>query len=172
VPDRVAVPFPLSEKLTPVGSDPDSLRSGVGVPVVVTVKEPEEPSLKIVLLDEVMFGACSTEVTVSVKLWFAGLPTPLLAVKVIGKLPLDVGVPDKLAVPFPLSVKVTPAGSVPVSLRAGVGLPVVVTRKLPDTPLEKVVLDVEVMAGDWSTVRVNDCAAFGLIPLAALKVIE
>ena len=38
-----------------------------------------------------------------VKLWVAGLPTPLVAVKVIGKVPVAVGVPDRTP-----PVKVTP----------------------------------------------------------------
>ena len=37
--------------------------------------------------------------------------------------------PDRLAVPFPLSVNVSPAGSAPVSVSAGTGMPVVVTVK-------------------------------------------
>ena len=41
------------------------------------------------------------------------------------------GVPARVAVPLPLSTKVTPAGRRPVSLRAAVGKPVVVTVKVP-----------------------------------------
>ena len=40
------------------------------------------------------------------------------------------GVPAMVAVPLPLAVKVTPAGSVPVSVRVAAGEPVVVTVKL------------------------------------------
>ena len=41
------------------------------------------------------------------------------------------GVPARVAVPSPLSTKVTPAGSAPVSVSAGVGNPVVVTVNVP-----------------------------------------
>ena len=49
VPARVAVPSPLSMKVTPVGSAPVSVRAAVGNPVVVTVNEPAGPTVKVVL---------------------------------------------------------------------------------------------------------------------------
>lgn len=67
--------------------------------------------------------------TVSVKGCTAFGLMPLLAVIVNGNVPGPVGVPVMSAVPFPSSVKVTPAGSVPDSLRLGVGVPVVKTLK-------------------------------------------
>ncbi len=99
--------------------------------------------------------------TVKVNAWVALELTPLVAVMVMGKLPPAVGVPDSVAVPLPLSVNVTPAGSEPVSLRAAVGFPVEVTVKLFDEPSVKVAESAEVMAGAWSTVRVKDCDASG-----------
>ena len=50
----------------------------------------------------------------------------------------EAGVPARVAVPSPLSTKVTPPGSVPVSVRAGGGVPVAVTVKVPDVPSVKV----------------------------------
>ena len=50
VPDRVAVPSPLSTKVTPLGSEPTSDKAGVGKPVEVTVKVPAEPSVNVVLV--------------------------------------------------------------------------------------------------------------------------
>lgn len=50
------------------------------------------------------------------------------------------GVPLRVAVPFPLSVKVTPAGRVPVSDSMGVGFPVVVTLNEPARPKVKLAL--------------------------------
>jgi hypothetical protein len=50
VPEIVAVPLPLSLKVTGLGNDPESLRVGVGKPVVVTVKVPAVPTVKVVLL--------------------------------------------------------------------------------------------------------------------------
>ena len=44
------------------------------------------------------------------------------------------GVPASVAVPSPLSTKVTPVGRAPVSLSAGVGNPVVVTVNVPSVP--------------------------------------
>ena len=84
VPAIVAVPLPLSLKVTGLGNDPDSVRAGVGEPVVVTVNVPAEPTENVALLALVIVGAVVPEFTVSVKDWVAGVPTPLLAVIVIG----------------------------------------------------------------------------------------
>ena len=80
VPLRVAVPFPLFVKVTPLGKAPDSVMDGVGDPVVVTVKLPAAPTVNVVLLALVIVGEVRAVLTVSVKLWLAGVPTPLLAV--------------------------------------------------------------------------------------------
>lgn len=102
--------------------------------------------MKLVLLALVMVGAVPAAVTVSVKDWVT-LPAELVAVMVMEKVPLVVGVPARVAVPYPESVKMTPVGRVPVSLRLGVGVPVVVTVKLPAAFWVKVVLLPLVMAG-------------------------
>jgi len=114
--------------VTPLGSAPVSVSDGFGVPVVVTVKLPAMPTVKAVLFALVTAGA---SITVNVKLWFAGVPDPLLAVIVREYVPPDAGVPPSVAVPFPLSTKVTPLGNAPVSVNDGVGDPVVVTVKKP-----------------------------------------
>ena len=57
VPLSVAVPFPLLVKVTPLGSAPVSVSDGAGVPVVVTVKLPAAPTVKVILLALVMAGA-------------------------------------------------------------------------------------------------------------------
>ena len=77
----MAVPSPLSEKVTPVGSAPALVIAGSGNPVVVTVKEPAEPTRKVVEVPLVMTGGAST---FKVKLWVAFDPTPLAAVMVRG----------------------------------------------------------------------------------------
>ena len=74
------MPLPLSTNVTPLGSVPVRLTDGVGVPLVVTVKLPAVPVVNAVLLALVIAGAWFT---LRVKLWLAGLPTPLLAVIVI-----------------------------------------------------------------------------------------
>ena len=67
VPAIVAVPLPLSLKVTGLGNDPDSVRVGVGEPVVVTVKLPAVPTLNVVLLALVIVGEVPPEATVRVK---------------------------------------------------------------------------------------------------------
>ena len=57
----------MSLKLTVLGSEPSSLSAGVGEPVVVTVKLPAVPTVKVVLLTLVIVGALDPEFTVSVK---------------------------------------------------------------------------------------------------------
>jgi hypothetical protein len=89
-----------------------------------------------------------------VKLWLAGVPTPLLAVKVREYVPPfpEAGVPLSVAVPFPFSLNFIPLGSVPVSVSVGVGVPVVVTVKLPAVPTVNVVLFALVIVGGVVTV--------------------
>ena len=147
VPPSVPVPFLLSLKVTPLGSVPVSVRDGVGAPVVVTAKLPAAPIVNVVLLALVIAG---TWFTVRVKLWLAAAPTPFLAVIVSEYVPAvpDAGAPFSVAVPFPLSTNVTPLGSAPVSVRDGVGVPVVVTvKKLSGEPTKNVVLLALVMPG-------------------------
>jgi len=67
----------LFTNVTPLGSVPVSVSVGVGAPVVVTVKLPAVPTINVMLFPLVITGVWFT---FSVKLWFAGLPTPLLAV--------------------------------------------------------------------------------------------
>ena len=59
------------------------------------------------------------------------------------------GVPDRVAVPSPLSLNVTPDGraGLLVADRAAVGLPVVVTEKVPAVPTANVVPLALVMTG-------------------------
>ena len=82
------------------------------------------------------------------------------------------GVPAKVAVPSPLSVKVTPLGSAPLSLRAATGKPLLTMIIDSCAPVMTVALLALVMAGAWSTVRVKFCWALGSVPLLALIVIE
>ncbi len=134
------------------------------MPCVVTVKVPAEPSVKAVLAPDVMEGGPST---VRVKLWLASGLTPLAAPMVSRYTPWApvAGVPARVAVPSPLSVKVTPLGSAPFSVSAEVGNPVDVTVKLPAWPSVKVAASAEVMAGGVSTVRAKLWLASGLTPL-------
>jgi hypothetical protein len=128
----------------PLGRFPHSVIVGGGEPTAVGVKLLGLPSTKLALFADVMVGGWST---VRVKDWVAGLPTPLEAVIVIGKEPDVVGVPERVAVPLPLSTKVTPPASAPDSESVGVGLPVAVTVNKPKELVVKVTWLAEVMPG-------------------------
>ena len=96
--------------------------------MVVTAKLPAMPGVKDAEAALVMAGAWPTT---TVRAWVAFGMTPLLAVTVRSVVPVAVGVPERRAVPLPLSVKVSPAGNVPVSVMADVGEPVVTIAKEP-----------------------------------------
>jgi len=83
------------------------------------------------------------------------------------------GLPANVAVPFSLSVKVTPLGSVaPPSVSAGDAgkeWPVVTVNE-PLLPTVNVAASALVIEGASSTVRVKLCVASGVTPLAAVMV--
>jgi hypothetical protein len=72
-----------------------------------------------------------------------------------------------VAVPFPLSVKLSPMGSGPDSVRAGAGYPVVVMGRFSATPTVAVVAGILLTAGALVTVRVN---AWVTVPAGFLAV--
>ncbi len=47
VPDKLAVPSPLSVNVTPDGNAPDSDKVGAGTPELVTVNEPSLPTVNV-----------------------------------------------------------------------------------------------------------------------------
>ena len=57
MPLNVAVPLPLSWKLTPLGNAPISVTLAVGDPEVPIVNEPKTPTVKVVLAPLVRAGA-------------------------------------------------------------------------------------------------------------------
>src|SRR5437762_935141 len=73
VPDRVAVPSPLLWNVTPAGGVTGSERVGAGNPVVVTVKVPADPTVKVAAPPLVMAG---DSFTTSVNVRSAPGPTP------------------------------------------------------------------------------------------------
>lgn len=79
----MAVPLPLSMKVTPLGRVPVSAMVGEAAPLVVTVKLPGLPTVKLVLVALVKVIVEVEAVTVSVKDWVV-LPAELMAPKVIG----------------------------------------------------------------------------------------
>jgi hypothetical protein len=118
VPEMVAVPSPLSVKIrSPLVGRPVAASEGAGEPVVVTVKLKGDPVGAEALSALVIAGLSPTSM---LKVWLV-VPIAFVAVTVTAVVPLLVGVPDSKAVPLPLSVKVNPAGSVPVSVIDGVG---------------------------------------------------
>src|SRR3954447_2363187 len=169
----VAVPSPLSVKVTLSGSAP-VLESAtlVGKPVVVTVNVPAWPVTKVVVFALVIVGGC---VRCSVEFWVAVGVTPLLAVMTMFTSPEPVAVPASVAVPSLLLTKVTVPGSgSPVSLMAidaPVGKPVAVTVNAVGVPGGKMAWLALVMAGACCTVRVKFCVAFGAMPLFAVMTI-
>ena len=79
-PAKVAVPFPLSVKVTPDGSAPDSLSVESGNPLAMTVKRPGVPTTNVAAFVLVMAGA---SFTVRVKFW-STVPPVLVASKTSG----------------------------------------------------------------------------------------
>ena len=169
VPASVAVPFPLSVNVTPDGRVSGAGKMHVGYPVVVTVKVPGWPTAKVAEAVLVIWHAWST---VRAKLWVASGMTSFVALIVNWYVPsvFGAGVPASVAVPFLLSVNVTPDGSVSGAGKMHVGYPVVVTVKVPALPTAKVAASVLVIWHTWSTVRVKLWIAAGLTPFVAVIV--
>ena len=81
----MAVPSPLSVKLTPGGSAPASLIDAVGLPVVSSENDPCVPTVKAADPPLLMAGAAGVAgLTVRAKLCVAPGPTPFAAVIVSG----------------------------------------------------------------------------------------
>src|SRR3954451_7291855 len=116
------------------------------------------------------------QTTLNVKFCVASVPIPFAAVMIQAygepeAVPAP-GVPAMVAVLLPLSVNVTPLGSVPVRVIPLIGKPVVLTVKVwPLTPWVKVALLALVMAGAWLMVSVKFCVAFGVTPLLPVMTI-
>ena len=81
-----------------------------------------------------------------VKPWVAFGETPLLAVSVIGYVPPVPAAGVPLSKPVEV-LNVIPVGRLPLWLKVGVGMPVVVTLKEPAEPTVNMVLFVLVIAG-------------------------
>ena len=110
--------------------------------------------------------------TVRAKGWVAAGLTPFVALIVNGYVPpvFAAGVPASVAVPSPLSVNVTPDGSVSGAGKVHVGYPVVVTVKVPGWPTAKVAESALVIWHAWSTVRAKLWVSSGMTSFVALIV--
>ena len=84
---------------------------------------------------------------------------------------LAAGVPLRVPVPSPLSVKLTPLGRLaPPRARLGVGVPVVVTVNDPAVPTVKAVAFALLIVGACLTVKVKAWAGDEPAALVAVKV--
>lgn len=79
------------------------------------------------------------------------------------------GVPDNVAVPSGFGTNVTPLGRVPLPATTALGVPEVVTVKLPGLPTANVAELALVMVGPALTTSVKFCVALGKLPFAAVK---
>jgi hypothetical protein len=117
-----------------------------------------------------MTGAC---VTVMARLWTAGVPTPFEAVIVTLYVPLALvaGAPAIVAVPLVvLARKLSPGGSVPLSLSVGCGDPELVSVRLVCTPACTMKSGALVIAGALVTVMASVCTAALPTPFEAVIV--
>ena len=81
------------------------------------------------------------------------------------------GIPPKFAVPSPLSVKVTPVGNVPLSLKVGIGSPVATTlNRLVEPVVKTFVLALLIAGAVPVTLMLTVAAALVLVPLLTVKV--
>src|SRR5919205_4106418 len=96
----------------PAGKLPLSESDGAGVPVAVTVKLPALPTVKVVLLAELIRELSSM---FRLKGRLAGLPMPLFALNVSAYVPLvpAAGVPERMPV---CASKDSPSGKLPLAL--------------------------------------------------------
>ena len=151
------------------GREPETIENvGAGDPVAVNWNDAGFSTVKVTLSGEVKAGACTLDNTCRVRIWVA-VPSAFDAWSVTEKVPDVVGVPEMVAVPFPLSVKAIPDGRAPVSVSEGAGAALVVTVKDPAALRTKGAEAAEVKVGVPSTTRVNVWVAKDS-PLAAVTV--
>lgn len=159
IPLIVAVPSPLSTKVTLLGSAPAVfVTAGIGFPVVLTVKVPFEPTVNVALLTVVIVGGAST-VTFAVAVTVAGVVAAFVTVSVY--VVVDIG---EILTGVPLVTAPTPLSMLPVPL-ANTAVKVV---ELPETIVEapgvKLVID-----GAGTTVTV---ACFVTVPPAVFVTVR
>ena len=155
----VPLSAPVGEKLTPVGKVPVSLKAGAGNPDAFTWNESALPTVNAARAPVVKAGGWPT---VNVNFWVA----PLLAAMLIEYVPIVFGAGIPLS--RPAAEKLTPAGSVPVSLNVNGGAPEAVTVNEPRLPTVNIVAAALVMASAWPMVNVKPWLSFGPTPLLAV----
>jgi len=113
----VAVPSPLSWKVTVPGNEPVAFKEGFGFPVVFTMNEPGVPTVNVVLFKVVIVGGTFT-VTIAVAVTVAGVVAALVTVSVyvvVEAGTMVTGVPLVTA-PTPLSMLPVPPLNTAVSV--------------------------------------------------------
>src|SRR6185437_9471271 len=164
VPEAVGVPLnrPLASRVTPPGKLPVIEKFAAGKPDAVAWKFTDWPSTMVVELALVKTGAAVTVIVNDC----CTLPSRLVAVMVIGKTPLSVGVPLRT----PVADRFSPVGNVPVSVIVGTGFPVATTLNDDTLDWAKVTFVPLVMIGaaPACTVRTKFCVAGVPMPLLAV----
>jgi hypothetical protein len=112
-------------------------------------------------VDGLVIAGTDCGFTVRTKFCVTPGPDIFVAVRVIGKLPEIVGVPASVALPFPLSVNVTPFGSAPVSVKAGLG-----------NPAAEIVKDIASLIGAVSLAAVANTGVEGAAATSRVNVCE
>jgi hypothetical protein len=128
--------LPWSTSVKPAGNTLVVLNMTVGEPVAVSATEPSTPTVNAALLELVIFGVISL-LTVRTN-DCVDRPPEFVAVSVNLKVPALAGVPEIVAVPFDPATKCTPEGSVPCSVSAAAGSPLVETVNVFFRPVQNV----------------------------------
>jgi len=165
----------VNDEVAPAGS-PVAPRPIVcdrpSVSVVVTVMLVGEPARAEVDAGTPIEKSLGSALTTRVKFCVPGVPAPdALIVNAYEPLEPTAGVPASVAVPSPLSVKVTPPGRGELPIDSdGVGTPVVVTVKVPGAPSVNVVVVAEETVAGVSTVRekVDACEVAVPVPVTVI----
>ena len=160
----------VNDAVAPLGS-PVALRptvwGGPTVSEVVTVMSVGDPASAEVDAGTPIEKSLGSAFTTRVKLCVVGVPAPdALMVKAYVPLEPTAGVPASVAVPSPLSVKVTPPGRGELPIDSdGVGTPVVVTVNDPAVPSVKVVVVAEETVAGVLTVSVKVVVCEAAVPV-------
>jgi hypothetical protein len=143
----VQLPFVTVNVVAPVTSPIEFLK--LSKPAAVYAWLP--PAVIVALAGLRTILASAPGFTVRVNVCVASGGTEFVALIEIVKVPAVVAVPAIVAVPLPRSIKLTPAGKLPVSLKLGVGVPLVMTVNDPAMPAVNVALLPLVICGGVPT---------------------
>ena len=157
---------PVAEsKERPAGKLPSRLNVGTGKPPVVIVYVPGVPMVKVAVAAPLKLDAS----------WMVSV----MSCRASGGTPLLTSTPSTCSPPVPAAgvpwswavatLKLTPAGRVPLRLNELSGLPVASSWNEPTSPTVKVTLSVDVISGDSSTSSVRSSTTSAPMPFAAVS---